>query len=112
MYEYAAQVVRVIDGDTAIVHVDYGFEQGGVWSIRLLDLWCPERGTPTGDAATLAAQALLPAGVRVVIRTRRVKDHEEMTFARYLAHVELSDGRDFSETMIGLGHGTRTRGDS
>lgn len=51
-YQYAAQLIRVVDGDTLVVNVDLGFDQ---WfhncRIRLLGINAPELNTKEGQAA-------------------------------------------------------------
>ncbi len=110
MWEYNATVARVIDGDTVVARVDYGFRQGGDWHLRLLDLWCPELNTFEGRAARDAAILLLPVGARVVIRTRLTRTgNEATTLDRYLADVTLPDGRDFAAVMVAAGYGTAAK---
>jgi endonuclease YncB( thermonuclease family) len=57
LYNYHIEVLRVIDGDTIEVMVDYGFDQFGKETIRLYDIDTPEtRGSNVdkvrGPAAT------------------------------------------------------------
>jgi endonuclease YncB( thermonuclease family) len=42
LYNYRIEVLRVIDGDTIEVMVDYGFDQFGKETIRLYDVDTPE----------------------------------------------------------------------
>lgn len=42
LYNYHIEVLRVIDGDTIEVMVDYGFDQFGKETIRLYDVDTPE----------------------------------------------------------------------
>ncbi len=107
MYEYRATIERVKDGDTFACRVDYGFRQGGDWSIRVRNLWSPELATLGGPEAKAYALLLLPPGGRVVIRTLLTRTGTETTsLERYVADVTLPDGRDFAATMIAAGHGT------
>lgn len=54
-YEYHAELVRVIDGDTYRLQIDLGFDLTLTESVRLAHINCPERGTFRGITATTAA---------------------------------------------------------
>lgn len=110
MYEYAAKVIRVIDADTFVALVDYGFRQHGEWHLRVLNLWSPELSTPEGVIARTAAMELLPVGTPVIVRTRLTRTGTEATtLDRYLAEVTLPDGRDFASVMVAAGYGTAVK---
>jgi len=51
MYEYNASLIRVIDGDTAILRVDLGFKMYCEMSFRLLGINAPELNSTGGAAA-------------------------------------------------------------
>lgn len=71
-YAYNATVVRVIDGDTIVVDVDWGFRRHDPDTpVRLLGCNAAEHGTPGGDAATANLTALLPPGTPLVLRTAK-----------------------------------------
>ncbi len=98
-YVYRAELVRVIDGDTVVMHIDLGF---GVWmhnqSLRLLDVEAPEvRGPEKEDGLRWAAKlrALLADRSEIVVQT--VKDKKEK-YGRYLA-VVWADGLNLNEEM-------------
>ena len=42
MYEYEAEVIRVIDGDTIVLRIDLGFKLSWKVSCRLHGIDCPE----------------------------------------------------------------------
>ena len=42
MYEYEAEVIRVIDGDTIVLRIDLGFKLSWKVSCRLHGINCPE----------------------------------------------------------------------
>jgi len=102
MYEYRATVVKIVDADTFDVKIDLGFRMTTEQRLRLLgvDAW-----EVRGDERTegLAAKAFvvdaMPVGSTVIIRTEKTGK-----YGRYLAHVELPDGRDLGETLIKEGH--------
>lgn len=87
MYEYAAIVRKVHDGDTLTVDVDLGWN---VWrhneSLRLVGLNAPELNTPAGKSAQAYLATLLPLGTPVSIRTERDKTEK---YGRMLATVDL-----------------------
>jgi len=70
-YEYQAELIRVIDGDTYRLVIDLGFDLTLTESVRLAAVNCPERGTMAGYTTTAAAaewwaQAHNAALIRVV----------------------------------------------
>jgi len=92
MYEYTAELVRVIDGDTYVFDIDLGFYVTTRQHIRLLGLDCPERGTPEGKRATEAALTWLNRYNRkVLLRTTKA---QVKTFDRWVAEVWSADPRD------------------
>jgi micrococcal nuclease len=103
MYEYAATVVDVHDGDTITVNVDLGFDQSfNKMHLRLLGLNAPELSTPAGKLSqTYLAALLSTAGNVLTIRT--VKDKQEK-YGRYLATLILPDGTDVNQRLIDAGY--------
>lgn len=91
-YNYAARVVRWVDGDTVEADVDLGFT---VWvrvRFRLYGIDTPERGQPGYDEATMHCIELAPAGSMVEVSSLG-KDK----YGRWLSHVingEVSVGHD------------------
>ena len=81
-YRYVATTKRVIDGDTYELRVDLGFKVYVEIPIRLYGWSCPELSTAAGQAAALAAHALLD-GKALVIESYK----SQQTFARWLATV-------------------------
>jgi|TARA_R110000824_G_scaffold150523_2_gene321151 micrococcal nuclease len=59
MYTYRAELVRCIDGDTAIFDVDLGFKVSIRIRGRLLKVDTPNRGKPDYEVATAALENLL-----------------------------------------------------
>lgn len=102
MYEYAAIVTAVHDGDTITVDWNLGRR---IWvhgeHLRLMGLNAPELNTDAGKSAQAFLAGLLPVGTAVTIRT--VADKQEK-YGRYLATVLLSDGRDVNAALIAAGH--------
>lgn len=104
MYEYAAQVVRVVDGDTLHVQVDPGLDLRINLTIRLYGVNAPEMRTDAGKAAKawvadwLAAHA--PTGGVVLIT---VKDKREK-YGRYLGSVFGQDLHNLNADIVAAGH--------
>jgi micrococcal nuclease len=59
MYTYKAELVRCVDGDTAIFDVDLGFNVSIRIRGRLLRVDTPNRGKPDYEVATAALENLL-----------------------------------------------------
>lgn len=100
MYEYKAKVIRCIDGDTFEVNVDVGFSITITTKLRLADIDTPESYRPRneaerthGNAAKVLVEALM-LNQWVTIRTNKTGK-----YGRYIAHVELPDGRDLTEVL-------------
>ena len=66
MFDYAATIVSVHDGDTVRADIDLGF---GCWiknqPLRIYGIDAPELTTPEGKLARDHAKTLLPEGARV-----------------------------------------------
>lgn len=104
-YTYPCTVVRVIDGDTVVVDADLGLRVWMIIPVRVYGMNAPEHGTVDGDAATVAARALLPAGAAVVLRTYKPTSGDGLEkFGRWLAVITLPDGQSFADVMIAAGH--------
>lgn len=96
-YQYNAQVVRWVDGDTVELTVDVGFKLTYTSHFRLLGIDTPERGKPLAAEAKARANALAPAGSQVMIAT--AKDDK---YGRYLAYVSIG-GATVNATLISEG---------
>lgn len=107
MYEYRAQILRVIDGDTVRCRVDMGLDARLDLTLRLAGIDTPELPTAEGIAArdTLTAW-LADIGNEVIVRT--IKDRREK-YGRYLA--KLYDPRNLqaslNEQLVMAGLATR-----
>lgn len=85
VYEYTAKLVRVIDGDTVVLDVDFGFHMRGLLTFRLYGINTPERGETGWASATAYLTERLDRTTDLRIRT-----HKGQTFGRWLA--TLYDG--------------------
>lgn len=89
MYEYAAEVVRVIDGDTVVLKLDLGLRISFQDSFRLAGIDTPEvRGVSAevkakGEAATVELERLLALG-NVIVHT-----HKSDKYGRWLADIRV-----------------------
>lgn len=97
MWQYRAAMVRVIDGDTLVLHIDTGFSVRTEQHIRLVDVSAPELDEPGGvECAQLVEAWCQNAAGRttsrwpLMVETKpgtRVDAEEARTFTRYLGRV-------------------------
>ncbi len=105
---YRAVVERVVDGDTVHVMVSLGVDEYAYRMIRIRGVNAPEvfSGPPEererGKAARDFLTQLLPQGTRCRPATQR----DTTTFGRYVADIELEDGRDVATALVEAGHAT------
>lgn len=85
-YTYNAQVIRVVDGDTAELDVDLGFDVHFRISVRFKSYNAPELHGPNKAAGQAAKEELIQllTGHSIIIRTDKLYSQ---SFARYLAEV-------------------------
>jgi len=101
MYEYAARLDKVVDGDTIDLIVDVGFDIHIKQRIRLLGINCAEHGTIAGDDATAYTKAWLAEhGPDLILRT--VKDRHEK-FGRLLGTV-IANAHSLNQDLVTDGH--------
>lgn len=90
MFQYAATVLRVIDGDTIDVKVDLGFRVLFETQVRFKGLNAPETRGPSREAGlktkAYVAEAI-PPGTLIIINTYKVEK-----YGRYLAEVLYMPG--------------------
>lgn len=96
MFDYRAQLIRIVDADSLVMLLDLGFGSRQEEELRLLRVSAPERREPGGDTAQryvaewFAAQTdpnrRWPWRVRTAPNTL-VEPTERRTFIRYLADV-------------------------
>jgi endonuclease YncB( thermonuclease family) len=101
VYEYAARLLKVVDGDTIYVDVDLGFDVHTRQRIRLAGVNCPEHGTLAGDNATAyTTQWLAQNGPELTLRT--VLDRREK-YGRILGSITAGT-RNLNADLITDGH--------
>lgn len=110
MYEYRAQVVEIVDGDTVKLDVDLGFSIRQRMTLRLYGINAPEMVGATrakGEAARDYLAKLIPADSFVTIRTHKDKSDK---YGRILAEIyapgALTHDTVYSvnQAMIDAGH--------
>lgn len=115
LYEYAATIDSVYDGDTVRANIDLGF---GVWklseSMRLLGINAPEMWGDTHDAAVAARDALRIRVADKLLWIRTVKpsvvsvpaiDKREK-YGRFLATIWDVDG-NVNDWLVEQGYAVR-----
>lgn len=95
MYQYAAKVVRVVDGDTAHLMVDLGFSILHKVIARLARINTPEKHQPRYQEATDHLRMLLAEGEAVHLHVVQ-KDR----YGRYVAEITKADGTNPSDLML------------
>ena len=98
MFEYAATVVRVVDGDTIYFDVDLGFYIRMTLDVRLKGLNTPEiRGEAreAGLKSKAFVEQALPVGMLVVLRTYKAEK-----YGRYLAEVLYLPGAKTRDEIL------------
>lgn len=111
MYEYRAEVVGVIDGDTVDLVVDLGFHMKFNSRFRLYGINTPEscgkEASPEGLAAKERLKALLPTGCKVLVKTEKDKTEK---FGRYLGTLLVLDAdgvpvaKSVNDLLVDEGH--------
>ncbi len=112
MYDYAATVLKVVDGDTIHFKIDQGLDDETKMSVRLYGVNAPEMSTPEGQAARQFVIEWLyknmdPTTERVRVYT--YKDRREK-YGRYLADVypwKVGGGQSLSDALVAAGHAER-----
>lgn len=89
MHEYAANLKRVVDGDTVVLDMDLGFTVNVEVTFRLLGINAPELKGATkaaGQASKNELERLLSLGSLVV---RSEKPLSTDKYGRWLAHITV-----------------------
>lgn len=107
MYNYKAQCVRVVDGDTIEVIIDLGFNVSYKETVRLNKIDSPESRTSNKlekQAGLKVKQFLIDTIEGKIIYMETIKTDEK--YGRYLAEVYLTatDTKSLNQTMIEKGY--------
>jgi micrococcal nuclease len=93
MYEYKAEVLRWVDGDTVLVRIDLGFHCERQERIRLARINAHEIRSSTiykrrmARTARFQANKICPEGSEVIIATS--KNPRQDMYARYIAEIKI-----------------------
>jgi micrococcal nuclease len=93
-WTFRCKVLRVVDGDTADVEFDLGFQVKLKHRVRLVGIDAPERGTPGyRESADRLTQLTLPNDLEA-------KVWKLDKYGRYLADLVDPDGNSINQRMI------------
>jgi micrococcal nuclease len=99
MFQYPAQVLRIVDGDTLWLNLDLGFRIHTEVDVRLAHINTPETQTYSLKGATDPAfayvQSCLPIGASVVVDI--VKQEK---YGRWLAVIYFQPGKDHRDDIM------------
>ena len=108
MYEYDAEVTKIIDGDSVWLIVDVGFRMSYKYNFRLSCINTPELRSSDPEIKVAAYEAkdrlaeLIPVGTQVKVRTAKAGK-----YGRWLAEIIVDDGvstRNVNDIMLEEGH--------
>jgi micrococcal nuclease len=104
MYDYRAVIVKWLDGDTLIAHLDQGFHD---WKhdqrFRLVGIDAPDKQPWKGEAKAFA-EAMWPPGSPIIIWSVRDKRGDEKnSFERWMADAYDPQGRNLPQTLVAAG---------
>ena len=105
MFEYAAQLIKVIDGDTLRLNIDLGMRVHVIETVRLLRIDAPELGTVEGQIARAFVVKELTA-----VPTLRIITTKPEKYGRWLAEVFYTDPaqgqqeKNLNDLMLSTNH--------
>jgi micrococcal nuclease len=99
MYQYKAEVVRVIDGDTVELLVDVGFQMHFKGHFRLLGINAPEMPTPEG----LPSKVHLESELKAIGPVINVETFKPDKYGRWLVRIPDGYGSTINKRMINKG---------
>jgi endonuclease YncB( thermonuclease family) len=92
--KYFGKVLKVHDGDTFEILIELGFGVEQMFKVRLDGIDTPELSTTKGKQAAEYVRQLIE-GKEVILM-----DSGPEKYGRARASIQLSDGRDLTETLI------------
>jgi micrococcal nuclease len=95
VYQYEAEVIRIIDGDTILLEVDLGYHLKFRDHFRLMGIDTPERGTAGYLPAKHRLEQLAPVGSAVV-----VDSYKGDKYGRWLAIIHPDTGPTVNATLV------------
>lgn len=109
MWDYRADLLRVIDGDTIVVLLDQGFHGRREEELRLVGVYAPELREPGGKEckefvitwmSTYCSDIAWPLLITTVKNTN-IEPGERRSFTRYLANIRtINQSRNLNEDII------------
>ncbi|MBA2375216.1 MAG: thermonuclease family protein [Rubrobacter sp.] len=106
---YRASIERVVDGDTVHVLLSLGLDEYAYRMVRIADINVPEvfsgpkEERERGKASRDFLAAFAPPGTQCRLTTKR----DAASLGRYVANIELADGRDIATVLVEAGHAVR-----
>jgi len=102
VYEYNAEVKKVVDGDSLHLEIDLGLETYRLINVRLAHVDCPEMNTEAGKAAKqFTHDWIVMNGPTFKVHT--TKDKKEK-YGRYLVDVFAKNGECLNVELRTHGH--------
>ena len=107
VYQYKAELLRIIDGDTLDCLIDIGFDVFVQKRIRLfgMDTWESRTRDLEEKAKGLAAKARLKELIYQNGDKFSLISHELGKYGRVLGTIILKDGRSANDILVEEGHG-------
>tara|TARA_R100001244_G_C5143866_1_gene128403 strand:- start:420 stop:818 length:399 start_codon:yes stop_codon:yes gene_type:complete len=106
MFEYSAEVLRIVDGDTLDAEIDIGFDVFVKKRIRLfgIDTWESRTRDLEEKKKGLAAKARLKELLEGNGNKFMLQSHELGKYGRVLGSIILDDDRDACDILLEEGH--------
>ncbi len=106
MFEYEAEVTRIVDGDTLDARIDLGFNVHINKRIRLngIDTWESRTRDKEEKAKGLAAKARLKEILEVHKNKFKLISHGTGKFGRVLGEIETASAGDVCDLLVSEGH--------
>ena len=106
MFEYSAEVIRIVDGDTLDAEIDIGFDVFVKKRIRLfgIDTWESRTKDLEEKKKGLAAKARLKEILHKNDNKFLLQSHELGKYGRVLGSIILDDDRDACDILVEEGH--------
>jgi len=102
MYNYKAEIVRWVDGDTVILDIDLGFYVTRQERVRLARINAPELNSQVpyqvrkAKSARAKAKKFAPEGATVLLSTSK---NDIDRYSRYIGEITI-DGKNISDYLI------------
>ena len=117
MYEYKVNILKVVDGDTVDVDIDFGF---GCWlrneRVRIVGIDCPESRTSDriekvfGEAAKQRLTSLLSSEAILISQVSKMGENMKGKFGRILGDFRTINDQVVSTTLMEEGHAVAYNG--